>query len=411
MTGLITVAQGKRVLVWNIRGEARMVVGPKRFLLFRETAQELRQFAAEPEQYLVVKKLDGRTEHIPGPATIWFNPLEHTAITIQNAIKIDANEALVVYRRTEKGVQRRVVRGPELFVPMADEWIHRFSWHGTDARQGTRKIPNALQFEKLRIIPDQLYFDVENVRTGDDALLVIKLMVFFELHDIERMLDQTHDPVADFINALSADVIDFVGARDFDTFKTKTDSLNDLGTYAQLVQRAEKIGYRINKVVYRGYYASEKLQAMHDNAIECRTKLGLEAETERQAQELTDMKLAREQVRSAKQQEMDEAATRHQLRLTQLSHRAELEQQAATQQQALAAKQQEEELAVATRGRQLELERLHEKTTHEQQEKHFARLKDLQVDLTRYLVAQYQHPDKLIRIDGQYQPQMHLHEN
>ncbi len=57
-----------------------------------------------------------------------------------------------------------------------------------------------------------MYFDVENVRTADDALLIIKVMVFFELVDIEKMLDQTHDPIADFINALSADVVDFVGA-------------------------------------------------------------------------------------------------------------------------------------------------------------------------------------------------------
>lgn len=37
------------------------------------------------------------------------------------------------------------------------------------------------------------------VRTKDDALISVKLMLFFELKDIERMLNQTTDPVGDFI--------------------------------------------------------------------------------------------------------------------------------------------------------------------------------------------------------------------
>jgi hypothetical protein len=75
--------------------------------------------------------------------------------------------------------------------------------------------------DTLWVIPDQMYFDVESVRTADDALLVVKLMVFFELADIEMMLDQTHDPIADFINAVTADVIAFVGAATFEDFKQR----------------------------------------------------------------------------------------------------------------------------------------------------------------------------------------------
>lgn len=411
MTGAITVSQGRRVVVWNRRGEARFVDGPKRLWVFGNTVQDLPRQTAEPDQYLVIKRLDGKTEHIAGPATVWFNPLEHSAITVEDAIKIDANEALVVYKRSVDNVQRRVVRGPALFVPFADEWIHSFSWHGTDPRQGHKKIPRALQFEKLRVIPDQMYFDVENVRTSDDALLVVKLMVFFELCDIERMLDQTHDPVADFINALSADVIDFVGARDFETFKTQTESLNELPAYGQLVQRAEKIGYRVNKVVYRGYYASEKLQAMHDSAIECRTRLRLEAETEKQEQELIDLKQAREQERMVRQQEMEETGTRHQLKLSQLTNQSILEQKEADLGQELESKRRTADLDAETHKRRLVLEREHEQAIHEEQTAYYARMRDLQVDLTRYLVAQYQNPDKIIRIDGQPVPQMHLHEN
>ncbi|MEZ6190582.1 MAG: hypothetical protein R3C45_04745 [Phycisphaerales bacterium] len=84
----------------------------------------------------------------------------------------------------------------------------------------------------------------------------MQAMIFFELVDIEQMLDQTHDPIADFINAVTADVIDFAAARQFNAFKRDTEKLSDLKSYLNLLSRAERIGYRINKVVYRGYEAN-----------------------------------------------------------------------------------------------------------------------------------------------------------
>lgn len=40
------------------------------------------------------------------------------------------------------------------------------------------------------------------MRTKDDALITVKQMVFFELRDIETMLNQTADPIADFIKSV-----------------------------------------------------------------------------------------------------------------------------------------------------------------------------------------------------------------
>jgi hypothetical protein len=411
MLGLKTVPQGERVMVLHTNGRVTYVDGPTRLAVLAAKTVALRRYSAEPHQFLVIRKKDGTTKHIPGPAAVWFDPIIDLGIKIEAATKIDANEALVVYQKNDQTVARRVVRGPALFVPTPQEWVHQFSWHGTDPKHGYRKLPHALNFTKLLVIPDQMYFDVESVRTADDALLVVKLMVFFELVDIEKMLDQTHDPIADFINALSADIIDFVGGNDFEAFKTKTDALNQIETYRQLTQRAEKIGYRITKVVYRGYYASDKLQAMHDNAIECRTRLVLEADTERQAQELADLKLKRELERAATRQQMEEAETQHQNRLKQLEHEAELTHREADQKQQLEAKRREEALAADIKRRQNELVLEHERALHEEQTGFFTKMRELQVDLTRYLVAQYQNPDKVIRIDNGPTPQLHLHEN
>ena len=411
MLNLKTVPQGERIMVWHPNGRVRYVDGPSRIFLFMERAEPMHRYAAEPSQYLVIRKKDGTAEHLPGPVSVWFDPVVHHEIRLEEAKKVDANEALVVYRQTDATVLRRVIRGPALFVPTPQEWVHQFRWHGADAKLGHRKIPRGLEFTKLRVIPDQMYFDVENVRTADDALLVIKLMVFFELHDIERMLDQTHDPVADFINALSADIVDFAAASDFETFKTKTEALNVLGTYPQLMQRAEKIGYQINKVVYRGYYASDKLQKMHDDAIECRTQLRLAAETERQSQELADMKLTGEFERAATRQEMEEAETKHQNRLHELAHEAKLHQREAEEKLVFETKRRDEDLGIDVKRQQNVVALEHERALHEEQAGFYAKMRELQVDLTRYLVAQYQSPDKVIRIDNGRTPQLHVHEN
>ena len=38
-------------------------------------------------------------------------------------------------------------------------------------------------------------------------------------------------------------------------------------------------------------------------------------------------------------------------------------------------------------------------------------VREMQVDLTRYLVAQFQHPDRSIRISGDNGARLHVHEN
>jgi hypothetical protein len=401
MITFTTIRRGERVAVWNAGGEIRFVDGPKRLLLWRERVQPLRRHSAEPHQYLVVRFKDGRTEHVRGPAAIWFDPVQHETIAAEDAIPVDAHQALVIYgRKAGEQVERRVLRGPALHMPAANEWLHEFCWHGADPVNPKRKVPGALQFTKLRVIPDQMYFDVRDVRTADDTLLVVQLMVFFELVEIEQMLDQTHDPIADFINALSADVIDFAVGRSFEDFKETTGQLNELAQYTNLVVRAERIGYRINKVVYRGYHASDKLQAMHDEAIEKRTALKLAEETERQAQDLADLKLDRDAGREIKRRELERTKSEHEQRLLQIQRDAARNMQELDHKQQLV-HQREDQLA--------DLE--HQRAKQESRTHFLREIQGLQVDLTRYLVARYQHPDRWIRVEGSPRQQLHLHDN
>ncbi len=400
MFAMKTIRQGERAAVWSRDGKVTLVDGPQRLMLWDRTIELLTRHTADPNQYLIIQFKDGHTEHQRGPAAVWFDPVEHAEISVKSAVTIDANEAIVVYHQHEGRVDRRVVRGPELYVPSANEWLHRFSWHGADPKNARRKVPHALQFTKLRIIPDQMYFDVEEVRTADDALVCVKLMIFFELADIERMLDQTHDPVADFINAVTADVINFTAALTFEQFKEQTERLSELATYPQLAERAGRIGYRIGTVVYRGYHASDKLQAMHDSAIETRTRLRLESETEEQAQTLADFKLTKERERAAQKQDMEQSAVQHQNALKRLAHDESARQQQVDWQRELENTRKTNELEVA-----------HQQALNAERVAFLQKMQALDIDLTRYLVAQYQHPDRVIRIDGSERPQLHVHEN
>ena len=397
--GIRIIPAGERVAVWNARGEVRLVDGPCRLVLWRESVRPLEQHRARAGEYLIVTQRDGRVDHLAGPVMLWRHPVDHLAISCGEAVAISAHETVVVYGRTdtEGAVHRRVVRGPAQFVPASGEWLHRFSWHGADPRQQGRKQPHALQFERLRVIPDQMYHEVEAVRTADDALLTVRFMVFFELVDIERMLDQTHDPIGDLINALTADAIEFAAGRSFQGFKADTGRLNELATFAQLLGRAERIGYRITKLVYRGYSANNQLQVMHDHAIEARTRLRLEAETQAQAQDLADQELMRERERTRLRQAMEEEATRHGAALERFNEQERLARRQLT------AEAERSEREADHQGR------LRQRTDLDRQRIGFiAGMREAGVDPTRWLVARYQHPDRLIRIEGRENVQLQV---
>lgn len=389
MIGLLTVPSGQRIGLWSHAGELRFVDGPRRLWLWRERPERLTHFVARDGEYLVIRYRDGRVEQRAGPSAEWRHPVEHESIEVASATPISAHEAVVVYRREDAVVERRVVRGPASFVPRSGEWLHEFSWHGSDPKHPAHKLPHALEFTKLRVIPDQMYVDVEAVRTADDALIAVRCMLFFELADIETMLARTHDPIADLCNALTADVIEFAAARNFEQFKADTEKLNQLATFAQLSTRAGSIGYRATKVVYRGFTANPELQAMHESAIQARTRLRLEADTEAQAQGLADMKLERETQRSAQRHAMERAEIEHRAGLRRSALGERLARERTSSDMHREQRQRDHEQRVRERG-ELDALRLRYATS----------LRDAGVDLTRWLVARYRQPDRLIRIEG-----------
>merc|ERR1711936_389432 len=317
--GFKTIHAGEQALVRNHLGEAKAVTGPARITLWRSKAEKLTLYYAGEGQYLEVNQRNGPRLCLTGPIQPYFNPIDHESIHIKDAILVSANEALVVYSAAHQGeekiyskigdekgntFERKVLYGPIRYVPKPSEWIHQFCWHGEDPTNKTKKVRGALQFQLLRVIADQFYYNVPEVRTKDDTQITVKLMVFFELVDVLKMLDNTHDPIADFINAVCSDTIQYCSSLTYEEFVENTSKMNDLSTYKQLTNRSLNIGYKISKVVFRGFHSSDALQNMHDKAIHERTRLRLEADTEDHRQKTLDLQLVKEEERGVKQREL-----------------------------------------------------------------------------------------------------------
>jgi len=424
------VREGTAGVLWR-DGKATIIEGPA---VVREgcfgTFEYVRSVSASERQYLVVEFSDGHVEHIAGPKTMFQHPVDHKNISQRDLDVVEAGEAIVVMRRSSEsaaaaapapapaaaasvedehtgddkkkekknkskskakgadGTSRIVIRGPCYHMPTPDETRHEFKWTGQDPKDPEKKKAGALTFSKLRLTPDQMYVTVPEARTSDDALLVVHLLVFFQLADLDKMLDRTHDPIADMVNAATSDVVAFCAGLSYEMFLEKTDSLNNLEAYPQLVQRAHSIGYDVTKVVYRSYTASKRLQGMQDDALQSRTQLRLEAETEEQAQRLADLKLAKEQDRQRKKQQMQREEVEHNNAVLRMQH--------------------EEKLLEARQTHEAKIAQ--EAAENEKRLEYYGKLKSLGVDINAYLAANGTRPEKLIQItEGASSAKVHVH--
>ena len=262
-TGVFIIPQGECWSIVEADGSISSVDGPRSIRCINTKLSKRRSYVADESEYLEIRFLAGHSQVVPGPASLFEDPILHQSVRILKGVNVNNNEALVVYREEggkdgETSITREIVRGPVLYKPRApSEWNHKFSWHGHDPSGGelARKRPHALKFEKLICAPSSTYYDVENVRTADDALLTVRLMIFYKLTDITAMMDATNDPMADIINSVSSDVISFCSARSFEQFKETSEQLNTLGVFQSLVETVSSRGLQVSKVVFRGYVA------------------------------------------------------------------------------------------------------------------------------------------------------------
>jgi len=297
-----------------------------------------------------------------------------------------------------------------VYVPHHDEWVHSFSWHGTlkaggKVGQGSKtgrpdddKVPHASNFQVLRQMPDQMYCTVRDVRTKDDAQIAMHLMIFYELEDIERMLDNTNDPIGDFINAVSADVMAFGAGNTYESLLERTDQLSDPSSFPTAVSRMASIGYKLLNVVYRGYSTSAKLQELHDDAIAKRTKLRLQSATAQVEQEEHAMVLKAKEERADGERALESAAVKHRLAVESEEEEQRRRERDADHAQELRHQQEAAEAKLMMQRQQ-----------NDEEIRRANALKDLDVDLTKLLcVSADRQPNQHVRIDSAMPTNVHL---
>ena len=169
-----------------------------------------------------------------------------------------------------------------------------------------------------------------------------------------------------------------------------------LATYRELATRGQHSGYRIHKVVYRGYGATESLQRMHDEAIESRTRLKLERATEQQSQELLDFKLGRDHARQGLERDQQAQRVSHDIAIAGQQQEAELRDASV---RAAHERRETDEAA--------KLQLTHTSQREEALRHHLDGLAKLGVDLTRVLT--HNRADRIVevRADGAT-PHVHL---
>jgi len=159
-----TIKDGEAAAIWDRNGVHTQIVGPKRIWLAFSTIRFLTRHRAGPHQYLHIKYFDGRAKNVQGPISIFENPALHDAITVNNGIRlISSNECIIVRKdtRTRKigeepntesvsirtfesntsedtpiksnnasshNNNNQIIRGPTLYFPRHDEYVHEFNW-------------------------------------------------------------------------------------------------------------------------------------------------------------------------------------------------------------------------------------------------------------------------------------------
>eukprot|EP00300_Choanocystis_sp_HF-7_P006715 c14863_g1_i2.p1 GENE.c14863_g1_i2~~c14863_g1_i2.p1 ORF type:complete len:407 (-),score=87.77 c14863_g1_i2:119-1339(-) len=380
--GKRTIKDGEVCSIWSRSGRQTVIQGPTRKWVFFSRVTFLDRRSADPSQYLRIHKIDGVIQHKRGPCYTFENPLFEKSVTVCDGLRLSNTEAIIVYshQAESNAISRRIINGPTMFFPEPNEFLHKFSWHGIkDPTKKTQFVADANQFTKLSLASEKMYFNVHDVRTSDDAMLSIKFMVFYKLVDVDKMLSGSNDPIRDIIGSLTSDTITFVAKRTFEDFVEQNGLLNDLSVFPNTTGQAASMGFRIENIVYRGYQASDNLQAKHDKVIASRSSLKLELENTQQTLELKRRDLEKQIELSSRQ---------HALELAQ--HESTLSQQRA---------QHTEAMRLERTSIDAEVEKL--RKTHEVELNLFKAYASQQVDLTRLLCAQNEpEPDKLIRVVG-----------
>jgi len=312
-----------------MNGSHKLVVGPKLQRLFFSNIKFCDRHIASEDEFLRIEYLDGRSEHLEGPRSAFFNVAEHRKITVMKIITLGgAGEGVVVYSRQAsilpgsnndsnsggsnnalemKGsvdsavrntLTRDVVRGPTKFMPTTLQSVHTFTW-------GDRS------FSKIRFSGKFSGLTVK-AHSSDRCGAMASFDLSYRIHDVGKVLDccDGGDLKRHLLSALEADLFDVSSGRVW----REVDELlrQKIGMeWKKLTREAVAAGLAIEGIEYKGFTAGAEMEAARRRSREEEDKIKREADIEKRRRlaqrERVEQEMEIEELESAARRDRREA--------------------------------------------------------------------------------------------------------
>ena len=198
---------------------------------------------------------NGEYEEVEWPKVIY----EHPEWKLERFRRIQLSEREAVVKVLRDGKEEIILwkDSPEVYINPVVEKLKNFRWTGSwETGPDSEKVPGMINFEVLRLDNSQTYFSFP-VRTKDNVVINLKLMIFYEVSNLENLIRNTHDPMCEFYNKLQATITSQVAQKNFDDFKQSTwDYIGNLSNNESI--NFENIGLSIDQIVLREWEPEEK---------------------------------------------------------------------------------------------------------------------------------------------------------
>lgn len=408
-----TIKDGEAAAIWNRNGVHEQIIGPKRVFLFSSTIRFLDRYRAESHEYLRVAYLDGRVEHIHGPASIYMNVAYHSSISVHSGIQLKTCKECILVQsnpvvkddstysmegyttiegshdssmdeigelknadvkeisNTTKGQMNdgdmRIIYGPFLYIPKPTEQIHSFLWPTLDKKQ----------FHILST-SDQSWKNIKlSISTSDGYSFTVSLIIDYSIISISKIVSCL-DPIAAMYNALQAD-----SQRLGETFsgdmlrsakhqKGIIDTLTTLQTFPNLCVTTERSGIDVKSIYITELTLCDTLSRQLDQEQQLSANVRSELAEKSQRRQIHELEIQDERKRIEEESKLKSMAS---------SINDQLEQELHAQK--VAAFDRNAEL----RKQEMEAEVSLLKVKDDQMLNVLERMKDLNIDLTKVMIA------------------------
>lgn len=307
--------------MWNRLGVHRQVEGPYLKRLFFSTIMFLDRRTAGPNEFLIITHANGSVEHLRGPIYMFENPVFHKSIATCSAYSLkSASEYIVVNRETrtpiksevlqfETSVQRVLIRGPNVFVPMVGDNIVSFSWHGQKAGDGFAMAPNADHFTTLYVGSRSWKVDLP-FALSDQMKGTLQLSFTFHIYDINKMLDNTNDVTGNLLDNLKVDIANICMVHNqvnslHDIHRLNI--FNNMEVYVNLLACANIIGVQISQCSLRNISVSPEILRNLTEIASIESKMTRDRMAAKQAAELIEADIQARLQRVEQERALDNA--------------------------------------------------------------------------------------------------------